>query len=442
MVTSLIFWIVPSLLSLVDKPTMAVSLNKSSDECNHPLGVGDKRIADRQLTSPSFVSTLYIAKDDIYINAKPNYGRLNGKYAFCGGRFSYLQVNLSYVVNVTAVATQGLDDWAPSYVKTYRLRFSLNGQDWFNYSTPNKVWRGNINGRGIKRNNFNSSIQTQYLRFYPQRYNYERCLRVEVYGCKSSDPGQLENTSTTPRLTTSITDVKVTTAKTNTTKPIDYAKFTPTKTDATFPVDDVKVTPTKIKATSPADDGKVTPTKIKATSPADDGKVTPTKTKATSPADDVKVTPTKIKATSPADDGKVTPTKPKATSPVDDGKVTPTKPKAASPVDDGKVTPTKPKATTTMKDEKSTLIEVLHVGSHLNDTVVTEIPIVPHDAVSHTNVASLLGLCIGCFVLVALTIFVFILLKRKAAAIKPEDVNRNGQDTVSVIRVPSEESKL
>ena len=40
---------------------------------------------------------------------------------------------------MTAVATQGLDDWAPSYVETYSLRFSLNGQDWFNYSTPNKV---------------------------------------------------------------------------------------------------------------------------------------------------------------------------------------------------------------------------------------------------------------------------------------------------------------
>ena len=52
-----------------------------------------------------------------------------------------------------------------------------------------KVWRGNINGRGIQRNDLIFSIQTQYLRFYPLRYNYERCLRVEVYGCKSSDPG-------------------------------------------------------------------------------------------------------------------------------------------------------------------------------------------------------------------------------------------------------------
>ncbi|XP_046855100.1 EGF-like repeat and discoidin I-like domain-containing protein 3 isoform X5 [Xenia sp. Carnegie-2017] len=289
MVTSLIFWIVPSLLSLVDKPTMAVSLNKSSDECNLPLGVGDRQIADSQLTSPAFVSHLYIAKEDIYINAKPNYGRLNRKYSFCGRRFSYLQVNLSYVVNVTAVATQGLDDWVPSFVKTYRLRFSLNGQDWFNYSTPNKVWRGNINGRGIKRNNFNSSIQTQYLRFYPQRYNYERCLRVEVYGCKSSDP--------------------------------DNGKFTPAKTDATSPVDD--------------------------------GKFTPMKTSATTPIDDVKVTPT----------------------------------------------------------------EVL---KHVNNTKVTETLVGADDVVSQTNVALVLGLCIGCFALVALTIFVFFLLKRKAAAKKPE----------------------
>ncbi|XP_046855102.1 coagulation factor V-like isoform X2 [Xenia sp. Carnegie-2017] len=218
------------------------AVERSLFKCNHPLGVGDRQIADSQLTSPSFVSTLYIAKDDVYINAKPNYGRLNGKYAFCGGRLSYLQVNLSYVVNVTAVATQGLDDWVPSYVKTYHLRFSLNGQDWFNYSTPNKVWRGNINGRGIKRNNFNSSIQTQYLRFYPRRYNYKRCLRVEVYGCKSSDPGQSESTSTTTPLTTSVTDKKVTSVETDVTTPMNDAKV-----DVTTPKNDAKVTPMKAK---------------------------------------------------------------------------------------------------------------------------------------------------------------------------------------------------
>ena len=74
---------------------------------------------------------------------KAKYGRLHNKLAWCGvgssqsHPASYFQVDLGEMVNVTGLATQGLNDWFSYYVKTYKLSFSQNGSDWFNYSSSN-----------------------------------------------------------------------------------------------------------------------------------------------------------------------------------------------------------------------------------------------------------------------------------------------------------------
>ena len=43
---------------------------------------------------------------------------------------------------------------------------------------------GNMDGNTVKKNYFNTSVQTRYIRIYPVKYNVYRCLRVEVYGCR------------------------------------------------------------------------------------------------------------------------------------------------------------------------------------------------------------------------------------------------------------------
>ena len=49
-----------------------------------------------------------------------------------------------------------------------------------------QTWRGNSNGNSIKGNNFEQTIQTRYFRIYPEKTTSRfRCLRVEIYGCRS-----------------------------------------------------------------------------------------------------------------------------------------------------------------------------------------------------------------------------------------------------------------
>ncbi|CAB4002326.1 Hypothetical predicted protein [Paramuricea clavata] len=176
--------------------TNTPTVDPASQVCNNPLGFQDGRVKDSQLNATSYRSYMYVSRLSRSYNMEAKHGRLNNKLAWCGlGPFkdirpvSYFQVDFGGSVNVTGLATQGFDDLHPYYIKTYKLGFSLNGQDWFDYSSPNKIWQGNNDGNSINRVIFSKSIQTRYFRIYPQKYNLNRCLRVEVYGCRSSQNG-------------------------------------------------------------------------------------------------------------------------------------------------------------------------------------------------------------------------------------------------------------
>ena len=118
--------------------------------CDSPFGLADGRIKDGQLSASSYVPSMYILKlKSSYTTAK--YGRLNGSIAWCGlGPYkdvrpvSHFQVDFEKPVVITGLATQGLtrDMWlSPYYVKTFKLDFSFDGKNWFDYSSPNKVHR-------------------------------------------------------------------------------------------------------------------------------------------------------------------------------------------------------------------------------------------------------------------------------------------------------------
>ena len=63
-----------------------------------------------------------------------------------------------------------------------------------------QIWQGNSNGNSIKRNSFGQTIQTRYLRIYPQKTTSRfRCLRLEVYGCRNQG-SRFATTSTLPTL--------------------------------------------------------------------------------------------------------------------------------------------------------------------------------------------------------------------------------------------------
>ena len=114
--------------------------------CNNPLGLENGRVKDTQLFATSYKSYMYVPRLGHSCNMKAKYGRLNDKLAWCGlGPYrnirpvSYFQIDFGAVFNVTGLATQGFEDISSYYVKTYKLSFSLNRDNWFDYSSPNRV---------------------------------------------------------------------------------------------------------------------------------------------------------------------------------------------------------------------------------------------------------------------------------------------------------------
>ena len=86
---------------------------------------------------------------------EPKYGRLNGPLAWCGlkakkthHKAPFFQVSFGQIMNVSGLATQGLQTMSSYYVKSYTIKFSLDGHLWFNYSSPNKVSLINVNIKG------------------------------------------------------------------------------------------------------------------------------------------------------------------------------------------------------------------------------------------------------------------------------------------------------
>lgn len=88
-------------------------------------------------------------RDKGTFNAKAKFCRLNGALAWCASGPSrryrrpspYFQVHFHRPVNVSGLATQGLSStWSLYFMKSYAIKFSLDGNLWFNYSSPNKVY--------------------------------------------------------------------------------------------------------------------------------------------------------------------------------------------------------------------------------------------------------------------------------------------------------------
>ena len=81
-------------------------------------------IPNSQVTAPSHYSSYYS-----YL------GRLNGTSSWCAGSrddpIDYLQIDMGAEYSVCAVATKGKS--SGSYLKSYQLTFSTDGQTWTTY---------------------------------------------------------------------------------------------------------------------------------------------------------------------------------------------------------------------------------------------------------------------------------------------------------------------
>jgi len=96
-----------------------------------------------------------------------------------------LMIDLGRVKNVTGIATQGRAH-SDEYVIEYRIQYGSNGKDWIDYKDVDgspKLFRGNVDGDFVKRNNFDQPIIAQWVRVNPTRWADRISLRVELYGC-------------------------------------------------------------------------------------------------------------------------------------------------------------------------------------------------------------------------------------------------------------------
>ena len=94
------------------------------------VGVGNKnKIPDNQITASSY-----------YLRYYPSKGRLNGPDGWCQKPYGitngdYIQVDMGKVRSVCAVATQGKR--SGSYIKSYKLSLSTDGNTWNTYKEQN-----------------------------------------------------------------------------------------------------------------------------------------------------------------------------------------------------------------------------------------------------------------------------------------------------------------
>lgn len=131
-------------------------------------------IPDSQMTTTSHYLSYYSYN-----------GRLNGSSGWCAGSRDnpddYLQIDMGAEYSVCAVATQGKS--SGSYLTSYQLSFSTDGETWSTYQEDgqNKDFEANEDLNSIVHHSLITYEEARYVRFHPTSYSTWPCVRVEIY---------------------------------------------------------------------------------------------------------------------------------------------------------------------------------------------------------------------------------------------------------------------
>ncbi|CAK8673353.1 unnamed protein product [Clavelina lepadiformis] len=159
------------------------------EACRHPLGMEDKRIPDSSITVTSFYAA----------GTGPQYARLQrdeGDGAWCprnpiqaNKEDEHIQVKLPSSYFVTRIATQGryAHGMGQEHVRSYKVKYSRDGNNWFNWTDPRGVdtLQGNSDANTVKQQVLSPGVAgARYVRIVPTT-NQDRpvCMRLELYGC-------------------------------------------------------------------------------------------------------------------------------------------------------------------------------------------------------------------------------------------------------------------
>ncbi|XP_028280196.1 epithelial discoidin domain-containing receptor 1 isoform X2 [Parambassis ranga] len=160
-------------------------------QCRYALGMEDGTIPDSDITASSAWSDSTEAK-----HGRLSTGEGDGAWCPAGAVFpggtEYLQVDLHKLHFLALVGTQGrhADGHGQEFARTYRLRYSRDGQKWITWKDRwgQEVVSGNENTYDVVLKDLGPPIVARMVRFYPLADRVMSvCLRVELYGCVWND---------------------------------------------------------------------------------------------------------------------------------------------------------------------------------------------------------------------------------------------------------------
>ncbi|KAL9983324.1 hypothetical protein ACROYT_G005476 [Oculina patagonica] len=160
-------------------PALRVEVYGGKAVCQDPLGAENGDLLDLHFTASS----------DDGPEKVPSKSRLNNaRAAWCAeenDNEQYLQVDLGRARTVSRVATQG-HPVSTFWVTSYGLAYSLDGIFWRNALDESKSMslEGNTDQNTVKEVSLYKHVTARFLRFRPEAWNEEICMRIEIYGCE------------------------------------------------------------------------------------------------------------------------------------------------------------------------------------------------------------------------------------------------------------------
>jgi len=151
--------------------------------CDRALGMEDGRITNSQVKASSYHNAY---KDDKHapwnarLRLKSVPERIGGWAAAKNSDDQWLQVDLLAKAEVTAIATQGLDD-RDQWVNTYSIQHSDEGTTFTVYNSG-EVLTGNADRNTIVKHNL-KQFSARFVRVLPKSWSWHIAMRLELYGC-------------------------------------------------------------------------------------------------------------------------------------------------------------------------------------------------------------------------------------------------------------------
>ncbi|XP_074863955.1 coagulation factor VIII isoform X2 [Carettochelys insculpta] len=189
-------WRVESQVAEHQQAGMSALLLVYDRQCQIPLGLASRHIADSQITASGQYGQWApkLARLD-------QSGSVNAWSADSGN--SWIQVDLLHPMILHGIKTQGARQKLSSlYISQFVIWYGLDGVRWKRYkgnaTSSQMVFFGNVDATGVKVNYFNPPVVARYIRLHPTHYSIRTTLRMELIGCdlnSCSMPLGMENKS-------------------------------------------------------------------------------------------------------------------------------------------------------------------------------------------------------------------------------------------------------